>query len=222
MRQLAPDVSYRSLVALGIAGVQGLAVASFEKEDAERLLFFCDNQSKNGGLNTFKVSSPPSWLRAPLASRKRSSIYQEMNFGSSYGLASRNQAVVKKENNENKETGLSNGISTPLAASRKKIKIAALRPIPHVRHQKMLPFSRIADLDVHDGSQAKANLPVAPVKHVNVGVTPVTNRKSASASYQAKQVISLNPLPLKKHGCGRSPLHVCSEVKFVFFDLHIT
>ncbi|KAI7985846.1 AT-rich interactive domain-containing protein 4 [Camellia lanceoleosa] len=36
-QQLAPDVSYRSLVALGIASIQGLAAASFEKDDEEFL-----------------------------------------------------------------------------------------------------------------------------------------------------------------------------------------
>lgn len=212
MRQLAPDVSYRNLVALGIASIQGLAVASFEREDAERLLFFCTKQGKNGVLNNLKVSGPPSWLRPPPPSRKRSSICQETSSGSLNGLAAGNQAVVKKEDNENKEPRLSNGISMPITTARQKIKIAALRPIPHVRHQKMLPFSKISDADVHDGGQVKANLPIPPAKHGGVGSTPVTHRKSTSGSYQAKQVISLNPLPLKKHGCGRSSLHVCSEV----------
>ena len=50
LRQLAPDVSYRSLVALGIASIQGLPVASFEKDDAERLLFFCSRHGKDGKI----------------------------------------------------------------------------------------------------------------------------------------------------------------------------
>ncbi|PIN06713.1 hypothetical protein CDL12_20725 [Handroanthus impetiginosus] len=206
LRQLAPDVSYRNLVALGIGGIHGLAVASFEKEDAERLLFFNSKQAKNGGFNNLKISSPPAWLRPPPPSRKRSLISRE---------TTGNEAVIKKEDNDDNENRLSNGISTPLVASRQKIKIAALRPIPHIRHQKMLPFSAIADADVHDGNQAKANLPVAPAKHSNAGAAPVTHRKSTAGSHQAKQVISLNPLPLKKHGCGRSPLHVCSEEEFL-------
>ncbi|KAL6585237.1 hypothetical protein OROMI_004526 [Orobanche minor] len=204
LRQLAPDLSYRTLVALGIASIQGLAVASFEKEDSDRLLFFCTEQAKNIGSNYLKISSPPSWLKAPPPSRKRPSISLEMG-----------HAIAKLENNDNKETRL-NGLGAPLVTAREKVKIAALRPIPHIRHQKMLPFSRLLDMDLHDGIQAKANLPIAPAKHSNnVGVNPATNRKSASSSYQAKQVISLNPLPLKKHGCGRSPLHVCSEEEFL-------
>lgn len=215
LRQLAPDVSYRNLVALGIASIQGLAVASFEREDAERLLYFCSQQGKNGFLNNLKISSPPSWLRPPPPSRKRSSICQEISSSAINGSAAR--SFIKKEDNEERDLRLFNGISMPVTTSRQKIKIAALRPIPHVRHQKMLPFSRILVADMHDGGQVKSNLPVPPAKH-STGTTPASHRKSTSSAYQAKQVISLNPLPLKKHGCGRSPLHVCSEVNF--FNLH--
>ncbi|KAL8458781.1 hypothetical protein ACS0TY_036331 [Phlomoides rotata] len=212
LRQLAPDVSYRNFVALGIASIQGLAVASFEKEDADRLLFFCSRQFRNGLLDNLRVSSPPSWLRPPPPSRKRSSFSRERGPASVNGLGS--HSLIKNEDNENKEIRLSNGISIPIATTRHKTKTAALRPIPHVRHQKMLPFSRVLDVDAYDGGPVKANLPVPPAKH-SAGATQVTNRKSTSGSYQAKQVISLNPLPLKKHGCGRSPLHVCSEEEFL-------
>ncbi|URE03613.1 ARID/BRIGHT DNA binding domain [Musa troglodytarum] len=44
LKYLAPEVSYRSLVTLGIASIQGISVASFEMEDADRLLFFCRRQ----------------------------------------------------------------------------------------------------------------------------------------------------------------------------------
>ncbi|KAL2243157.1 AT-rich interactive domain-containing protein 4 [Sesamum indicum] len=215
LRQLAPDVSYRTFAALGIASIQGLAVAAFEKEDAERLLFFCAKQGKNGAFNNLKFSSAPSWLKAPPPSRKRPAICRETSSGFLNGVVGGNQTFIKKEDNENNETRLPNGISVPVITARQKVKIAALRPIPHVRHQKMLPFSGISEADLHDGSQAKANLPVPPAKHGNAGAAPVTHRKSTTSSYQAKQVISLNPLPLKKHGCGRSPLHVCSEEEFL-------
>ncbi|KAL3632855.1 AT-rich interactive domain-containing protein 4 [Castilleja foliolosa] len=206
LRQLAHDVSYRTLAALGIASIQGLAVASFEKQDADRLLFFCTNQTNNGisdNDNIKKIISPPSWLKPPPPSRKRPSVSQETGRG-----------IVKWEDDENNETR-PNGLSGQLTPARQKIKIAALRPIPHVRHQKMLPFSRLVDMDLHDGNQVKVNFPIAPAKHGNGGSNPVTNRKSTSSSYQAKHVLSLNPLPLKKHGCGRSTLHVCSEEEFL-------
>ncbi|GER53617.1 ARID/BRIGHT DNA-binding domain-containing protein [Striga asiatica] len=204
LRQLAPDASYRNLVALGISSVQGLAVASFDKQDADRLLYFYTKQLKHSNSNNLIVTAPPSWLKPPPPSRKRPSISQNTI-----------QTGIKQENNnETKEIG-SNGLSGPISPGMQKFKIAALRPIPHVRHQKMLPFSRLVDMDLNDGIQMKSNLPSVPVKHSSVGGNPVSNRKSASSSYQAKQVISLNPLPLKKHGCERSSLHVCSEEEFL-------
>ncbi|KAM7480654.1 hypothetical protein LguiA_028867 [Lonicera macranthoides] len=204
LRQLAPDVSYRSLVALGIASVHGLAVASFEEDDAERFLFFCaEGKTRNNILLSISNSPPPIWLRPPAPSRKRSEMYQETSH-------------VDRE--EDKKTGFTNGVTAPLQPVRQKLKVAALRPIPHIRHQKMLPFSGLAEANGHDGGgQLKSNLVVpSSTKHNSGGANPVTHhRKSLSSSYQAKQIISLNPLPLKKHGCDRSPIHVCSEEEFL-------
>lgn len=184
LRQLAPDISYRSLVMLGIASIQGLSVASFEKDDAERLLFFCTGQGKELPTVNSVFTRPPSWLTPPAPSRKRSELSRE-----SKGLEGENGSNV-----------------------RLKLNVAAMRPIPHTRRHKMLPFSGFSETERYDGDQVKANLPVAPVKHGSAGPTPVTHRKSLSSSYQAQQIISLNPLPLKKHGCGRAPIQVCSEV----------
>lgn len=206
LRQLAPDVSYRSLVALGIASIQGLAVASFEKDDAARLLFFSGRQQKDECSNNLHINSLPTWLRSPAPSRKRIETCQPTSIISQNG-------AVKKEDLE-KESVLRNGVS--VVPTRQKLKVATLRPIPHVRHQKMLPFSGISEVDGHEGNHVKPNLPpVAPSKHSSVGVTSASHRKSTSSSYQAKQIISLNPLPLKKHACGRSPIHVCSEEEFL-------
>lgn len=215
LRQLAPDVSFRSLVALGIASIQGLPVASFEKDDAERLLFFCSSQGRDIFSTELIFSSPPSWLRPPAPSRKRSQPCQETNLGAHDGHGFPKQAASRSDE-EVKETGTTNGVSLPLLPSRQRLKVAAMRPIPHVRRPKMTPFSGISEADGHDGGQVKANLPAVPPTKLNiVGLTPTTQRKSFSSSSQAKQIISLNPLPLKKHGCGRSPISACSEVSCV-------
>ncbi|MFS7974657.1 putative chromatin regulator PHD family [Helianthus anomalus] len=192
LRQLAPDVSYRSLVALGVASVQGLAVASFEKDDATRLLFFCKKVDNN--IHDRMTNPPiPPWMRQPLPSRKRQII--------------------------NSETSRNNGMESGngYAMVRQKTKIAALRPIPHIRHQKMLPFVGISETNGHDfGGQVKTHVSSMPSnKHNSAGSAPVAHRKSLSSSYQAKHLVSLNPLPLKKHGCDRSPIHVCSEEEFL-------
>ncbi|TXG61715.1 hypothetical protein EZV62_013078 [Acer yangbiense] len=188
LRQLAPDVSYRSLVMLGIASIQGLSVASFEKDDAERLLFFCTRQGNEPHPENSVIARPPSWFTPPAPSQKRFESCRETK-------------AMEGENGGN---------------SRQKMNVsAAMRPIPHTRRHKMLPFSGFSEAERFDGDQVKPNLPVVPVKHGIVGATPVTHRKSSSSSFQAQQIISLNPLPLKKHGCGRAPIQVCSEEEFL-------
>ncbi|XP_017645661.1 AT-rich interactive domain-containing protein 4-like [Gossypium arboreum] len=187
LRQLAPDVSYRSLVMLGIASIQGLSVASFEKDDAERLLFFCKKLSKDPLLGSSLISRTPSWLVPPAPSRKRPEPYKDTK--------SLNCTIMEGVN----------GLTRP------KINVAAMRPIPHTQRHKMLPFSGFSEAERYDGDQGKVNLPLAPVKQP----APVTHRKALSSSYQAQQIISLNPLPLKKHGCGRAPIQVCSEEEFL-------
>ena len=189
LRQLAPDVSYRSLVMLGIASVEGLSVASFENDDAERLLFFCTKQGKVIHPNNSVLAVSPSWLMPPPPSRKSSEPCQETKLVTFSSL---------KRKNGDKRNG------------RQKMNIAAMRPIPHSHRQKMVPFSGISEPERLDGDQGKKNFPVAPAKHSMPGPTVVTHRKSSS--FQAQQIISLNPLPLKKHGCGRSPIQVCLEV----------
>ncbi|XP_031092123.1 AT-rich interactive domain-containing protein 4-like [Ipomoea triloba] len=215
LRQLASDFSFRSFVALGIASIQGLAVASFEKEDAERLLFFCKMQGKDGNSNDVKIASPPAWLRPPAPSRKRSRTSHETDLSPRNGLNSGYRAYIRRE--EENGSAPANGYAMPLVPARRKLKAAALKPIPHVRHQKMFPFSGISEVEGHDGNQVKANLPVVPSTKAasNIGVAAATQRKAVASSQQAKQIIPLNPLPLKKHGCERSPIHVCSEEEFL-------
>jgi hypothetical protein len=191
LRQLAPDVTYRSLVMLGIASIQGLSVASFEKDDADRLLFFCTKQSKDPHPRNPVLTRHPSWLIPPAPCRKRSEPSRETK-PLTFGCGGENGGNFKQ-----------------------KLYVAAMRPIPHTRRHKMLPFSGFLEAERYDGEQTKPSLPPPP-KHSVVGPAPVTHRKSLSNSYQAQQIISLNPLPLKKHGCGRSPIQACSEVDVIF------
>ncbi|KAJ7963354.1 AT-rich interactive domain-containing protein 4-like [Quillaja saponaria] len=213
LRQLAPDVSYRSLVALGIASIQGLPVASFEKDDAERVLFFYERR-ENSIPNDLLFRSLPSWLKPPPPTRKRGKPSQDTS-PSSHDRMVFTAISAGQKVDEEKETKLVNGTSMPLLPARKRLKVSAMRPIPHVRRHRMTPFSRIFEADGYDGGQVNANLPVAPTKHSNVGSTSATLRKSFSASSQSKQLISLNPLPLKKHGCDRGPVQACSEEEFL-------
>ncbi|KAI4355366.1 hypothetical protein L6164_004147 [Bauhinia variegata] len=204
LRQLAPDTSYRSLVALGIASIQGLPVASFEKDDAERLLFFYENCEKDSSANNTIVSSIPGWLKPPPPTRKRCEPSREEN-------PDLNDAVQ-----EEKDTKMVNGISMPLTPARQRLKVSAMRPIPHVRRHRMTPFSGPSESNGYDGAQVEAHLPiVVPTKRSSIGSSSATQRKSFSGSSQSKQVISLNPLPLKKHGCSRGSIQTCSEEEFL-------
>ncbi|TYG66955.1 hypothetical protein ES288_D05G040300v1 [Gossypium darwinii] len=187
LRQLAPDVSYRSLVMLGIASVQGLSVASFEKDDAERLLFFSIRQGKDPLWDGSVIARSPNWLVPPAPCRKRSQPTK--------GTKPLNCTIME---------GLNGNV-------RLKPNVAAMRPIPHTHRHKMLPFSGFSEAERYDGDQGKVNLPIVPVKPP----APVTHRKALSNSHQAQQIISLNPLPLKKHGCDRAPIQVCSEEEFL-------
>eukprot|EP00262_Sarcandra_glabra_P011860 TRINITY_DN2932_c0_g6_i1.p1 TRINITY_DN2932_c0_g6~~TRINITY_DN2932_c0_g6_i1.p1 ORF type:complete len:774 (+),score=118.28 TRINITY_DN2932_c0_g6_i1:178-2499(+) len=215
LRQLAPEVSYRSLVTLGIASIQGSSVASFEKDDANRLLFFCTRQEKNQPRGDIILSSPPDWLKPPAPSRHISDSYKETRL-INCGTVKENKISFCKITEHDKETRSLEENTTPLVPVRQKLKVAAMRPIPHTRQHKLLPFLGIPEIEPHDGNQMKASLPIVPpLKHNLVSPTPSAHRKSLSSSFQAQQIISLNPLPLKKHGCGRSPIRVCSEEEFL-------
>ncbi|XP_023524673.1 AT-rich interactive domain-containing protein 4-like isoform X1 [Cucurbita pepo subsp. pepo] len=216
LRQLAPDMSHRSLVALGIGGVQGFPVASFEKEDAERLLFFCSRDENDKHSDQLLVSVLPHWFKPPTPSRKRVEPSQGMrNTLSHDSLAYANIPSVRRVGRE--EPAPMNGFKAPLLPARKRLKVATMRPIPLVHRNKMKLFSGWTEGDGNSGGQPKASLPaVTPSKHVTVGSTSATQRKSFSSSSQSKQqIIPLNPLPLKKHGCGRNPVQDCSEEEFL-------
>lgn len=193
LRQLAPNLAYRSLVMLGIASIQALPVASFSKDDAERLLFFCTRQEKENCPKDHVFSGIPSWLKPPPPSRKRS---EPCSSSKSINASGRGVEAI--------------------GSHRQKFIVASMRPIPHSNRHKILPFSGLSEGTRYDGDHGKSNLPLAPIKHNVSGPTSVTNRKSVSNSFQAHQIISLNPLPMKKHGCDRAPIRACSEVIYTF------
>lgn len=214
LRQLAPEISYRSYVTLGIASIQGLSVASFDNDDAERLLFFCTRPGKDTCVKDTVLCSTPSWFKMPAPSRKRIWPFQETKSLVSTSIYDENGVTIPKSDpNNNKETRSLERNNMPLVPVRKKLKVAAMRPIPHTGKHKMLPFLGVPEVNGYDSSQGKVNLSVVPsAKQNHATPAPVTHRKASSSAFQAQQIISLNPLPLKKHGCGRSPIQVCSEV----------
>ncbi|XP_078156653.1 AT-rich interactive domain-containing protein 4-like [Carex rostrata] len=69
LKHVSKEASYRGLVALGIASLDGTPVASFDKRDANRLLFFSrenqkDSQSTQSIPSIWRCSSCPTKERA--------------------------------------------------------------------------------------------------------------------------------------------------------------
>ncbi|KAK1314674.1 AT-rich interactive domain-containing protein 4 [Acorus calamus] len=118
LRQLAPDMSYRSFSSLGIASIQGSSVASFEKEDAERLLFFCNRLSIGLPSRDENLYGSPSWLRPPLPSGKRSRLYAEAT-STTWSSRTSENGFLKYNNDTVKESQLIRA-RRPLGPARKR------------------------------------------------------------------------------------------------------
>ncbi|XP_072988208.1 AT-rich interactive domain-containing protein 4-like isoform X1 [Typha latifolia] len=211
LRHLAPEVSYRSLVTLGIASIHGTPVASFERQDADRLLFFCTRQRKDFNVEGDVKFHLPRWSSSLIRSKPGlKSRRMNSNISGDNGAAGGHA-----DQEDMKEKCPTEGSPVPISSVNQRTRVAALRPIPHSRKHKMLPFLGMAEAYLHEGSQVKPNLPIVPaVKHTPVPAAPATHRKS-SGSLHAQQIISLNPLPMKKHGCNRLPIQVCPEEDFL-------
>jgi hypothetical protein len=103
-----------------------------------------------------------------------------------------------------------------LSSLKPRLKPATMRPLPHSPKQQMHLFMGLPQPTIHDASQVKPSLPAPPpVKHSVLPVVPATQRKSSSRLSHVQPSVPLNPLPMKKHGCDRSPIRICSEVRFL-------
>ncbi|KAL0909685.1 hypothetical protein M5K25_020573 [Dendrobium thyrsiflorum] len=214
LKHLAPEISYRSLVPLGIASVQGAPVASFEKEDADRLLFFCTRQGKESSIEEVFLNHMPRWCSFLISERSRHT--PESKSIHPVKLVGPNGIIYKKIDRNHNDKRSAERINTSLSHPKKRLKIAAMRPIPHLRQHKMLPFSVVPETDASDGNQVKLNPSIVPsTKPNSVPAAPSSQRKSMSSSFHTQQIVALNPLPLKKHGCNRAPIQVCPEEEFL-------
>ncbi|MCD9645401.1 hypothetical protein HAX54_034279 [Datura stramonium] len=125
LETLGLDVSYRSLVALGIASIQGLAVASFEKDDAERLLSSWHKATEEWFFGHPKTGNP-SMVMTACSSRKEvlfisgNELYSPkwVNTWKSYGCEK-----------EEKESLTGMVLQHLVTTEGQKLKVAAMRPI---------------------------------------------------------------------------------------------
>ncbi|XP_062195357.1 AT-rich interactive domain-containing protein 4-like [Phragmites australis] len=201
LKHLAPEVSYKSLVALGVACVNGTPVSSFDRQDADRLLFFCTNQCKDQVIENRPYHHLPRWSASLTKDRMNRSLEsRQISFGA-------NGVVEDKKR-------LMEGSS--LSSFKPGLKPATMRPIPHSPRRQMHPFISFPQSMINDASQVKPSLPAPPpLKHNMIPVAPASQRKSSSGALRVQPAIPLNPLPMKKHGCDRLPIRVCSEEGFL-------
>ncbi|RZR93218.1 hypothetical protein BHM03_00021672, partial [Ensete ventricosum] len=198
------SVTYRSLVTLGIASIRGTTVASFEKEDADRLLFFCRRQVKDFVSEETVVSCLPTWSSSLIKGKSMSGL-ESRPIASDYVFVGHGMACKSAE--------LS-------VKNRQRSNIAAMRPIPHPRKHKLLPFFGVPPADVNNGSQVQNNVSQTPhVKHNSLPRAPAIQRKSTSSSLRAQQIIPLNPLPLKKHECKRATVDLFPKEGYQNFQM---
>lgn len=122
LKYLACEFSCRSLPALGIASIHGIAVASFEKEDAERLLFFFAKSAKELCKENSFLSGQPfssSAVSSQMSGRPEIVIIGNWN----------------ELHNSKKKKKITKGTHM------QELKVAAMRPIPMTRRQKNAYFA---------------------------------------------------------------------------------
>ncbi|KAL6661323.1 hypothetical protein ACP70R_000707 [Stipagrostis hirtigluma subsp. patula] len=191
LKHLALEISYKSLAALGIACVNGTPVSSFDREDADRLLFFCSNQCKNQTVENGPYAHLPRWSASFTKDRLKGTL---------------DSKLVHIANGVGEDDKHLTDLSSP-SSLKPRLKLATMRPLPHAPKGQMHPFISFPQSIIHDACQAKHSLPAPPsVKHSAVRAAPATQRKSSSGQSRSKPSIPLNPLPMKKHGCDRLPI----------------
>ena len=195
MKYLARDTCYRSLVALGIGGIAGNPVTAFDKEDADRLLFFCTRGEKNLPLRDGPVFKPPVWNAAP----------------------TRRRSIPSGDNIEGKtlKKGLNIAAMRPIPRRRWPQGLPFLGAVQDKDVAEILPSSKDnipQETYANDGSGVDGNMAIVP--SVTESFPPADPSRQRDSTYGAlrDQKISSSPLAQEKHRCNRSPISICSEV----------
>lgn len=223
LRQLARELSFRSLVSLGIAGIQGFPVAAILKEDVDR---FCALRPPSSRKNTMRetenhrssgyVDHFPSWFAPPVPSRKRR-------------LGDRTPHIksYSDEGTSCSDMGKDSSPDLPKSScAASSSSMAAMKPVPHVRPNRDMPYAGAVLAGAHNTWSMKVNLPNGTGvrltrPNLSTGALPPTStalpvphRGQNVRAPSPVQMLSLNPIPMKKHGCNRRPMFECSEDEF--------
>jgi hypothetical protein len=210
---------------LGVAGIQGFPVASFQKEDADRFLALrpstCQHSELEKNSNATHAPHVPSWLMPPAASRKRQRID---SYGSCYNKSSCDEGSVSFD--VGKDVSNSKTLEAPQGPTYNYI--AAMKPVPHVQQNRDMPYAGAVLAGAHNTWSMKISLPNGasgrnPRMNTSTGVhqstnsgMPISNRGHSIRVPSPAQMLALNPVPMKKHSCSRRPMYECSEVSLTF------
>uniref|UniRef100_A0A0E0AW50 Uncharacterized protein n=1 Tax=Oryza glumipatula TaxID=40148 RepID=A0A0E0AW50_9ORYZ len=80
LKYLAQETSYKSLVPLGIASVNGTPVSSFDRQDVDRLLFFCTNQDEDEAIANGLYHHPPRWSASLAKDRVKANMVSKPDY----------------------------------------------------------------------------------------------------------------------------------------------
>lgn len=208
LRQLAAESSYRGLVAMGIAGVEGAPVAAFQEEDAARLVSLkCtwNDASDNDRLSNH-LALPP-WLAPPAASRKRLKLLPSVK--SSDNFAEEDRKASKASNG-----GASSSKQGNIAL------LAAMKPLPHTGRRKFMPFANAVMAAQHAGWSMKLDVSSRVDRRRQRRPESARPRSAyfmpGSAGHNAGGAAPfLPPLNVKSHGCKRPHMERCTEEEFL-------
>ncbi|CAM6096760.1 unnamed protein product [Calypogeia fissa] len=225
LRQLSAEPSYRSLVALGIAGVQGSAVAAFRKEDAILLASSKFERSPN-------YTGPiPDWFKPPVATKKRVNLFQATKSLNENPVDQNGSSSIPKSAEESSSSGgksesqTATGTATPTKSERRFTNLAPMKPIPHKAGKGPHPYAAVVAA-ANAGWSMKVNMPNGTSgkmgrPHSNSVIGHGTsNAASGPGNYTpsitpGSLLLAANAPLVKPHGCSRQPIDDCAEEDFL-------
>eukprot|EP01018_Ginkgo_biloba_P012967 Gb_05236 [translate_table: standard] len=223
LRQLAAQPSYWNLVSLGIAGVDGLPVAAFQKNDAESITLL-----KHGKIDDPKIDcSLPLWFATPLGSRKRprlddsnidcTNIGLDVRYGKQRSPVRSDHLGIGRLDQEKKSLTKAGSCSKPRLHL-----LAAMKPVPHISKDKLVPFGTLVGGPPASLPRKTVISSTGAVKghHSYLTSSPSVapsndGNHPAAGIVPAQHALSLRFSATRKHGCIRQSLDECSEEEFL-------
>ncbi|CAM6048469.1 unnamed protein product [Sphagnum compactum] len=229
LRQLSADLSYGSLVSLGIAGVEGAPVAAFEKKDALHLTTLKRMQEEVSGpirrpYDGFPTPLPiPSWLEPPPARRKGIGLLSSDGPNDS----------MSDEDHDRNFNRLPSSKTEEVMTTQTATEVAKLKPMRHTTRRKLMPFAGAIMAAAQAGWSMKLDRPTGGERNkgrqrLDAGRPrpnprvpgPIMNDQAPAAAEHAPFPLPVTPLHIKPHGCSRPHIDVCSEVEFLKDVMH--